>query len=368
MKALLRKSRLAYLLLLLLLIFGYHPQYVSEEYLPKIYLIDSLLVRTEPLSGTRIYHVADPEHVFLVSEMHLEGNRDVAVRSGIMYADLNQNLAVVDLRNPAHPVVLDTIFNVFDRYDFMPVDDIALRDHHWGQCGCNNFTAADATTQSSGSGGSLARFVIVDDYLYCIDFSTLKSFDISTPDRPQFKSEIPVNWEIETLFSYQNYLFIGGQRGMYIYDISNPDVPVQVSQFVHARSCDPVVVENDTAYVTLRDGTSCGAAEDQLDIIDVKDIAQPQLLKVVPLQNPYGLAVRSRLVFVCDGRAGLKILDTTQLDAITEIGHIENIYPYDVILRDELLFVTAQTGLYIYDISDPATPRLLSMIAGSTAF
>ncbi|MCB0303820.1 MAG: hypothetical protein KDI38_08575, partial [Calditrichaeota bacterium] len=84
--------------------------------------------------------------------------------------------------------------------------------------------------------------------------------------------------------------------------------------------------------------------------------------------NPYGLAVRSRLVFVCDGRAGLKILDTTQLDAITEIGHIENIYPYDVILRDELLFVTAQTGLYIYDISDPATPRLLSMIAGSTAF
>lgn len=365
MKALLRKSRLAYLLLLLLLIFGYHPLQVTEDYPPKIYLIDSLLIRTNPLAGTRIYHVADPENVFLVSEMHLEGNRDVAVSAGIMYADMNRDLAVVDLRDPAHPAVLDTIFNVFDRYDFMPVDDIALRDHHWGQCGCNNFTAADATSQSSGSGGSLARFVIVDDYLYCIDFSTLKSFDISTPERPQFKSEIPVNWEIETLFSYQNYLIIGGQRGMYIYDISNPDVPVQVSQFVHARACDPVVVENDTAYVTLRDGTSCGAAEDQLDIIDVSDIAQPQLLKVVPLHNPYGLAVRHRLVFVCDGRAGLKILDTTDLDAIAEIGRIENIYPYDVILQDELLFVTAQAGLYIYDVTDPTNPRLLSSIPGT---
>lgn len=152
---------------------------------------------------------------------------------------------------------------------------------------------------------------------------------------------------------------------MYIYDISNPDVPVQVSQFVHARACDPVVVENDTAYVTLRDGTSCGAAEDQLDIIDVSNIEQPQLLKVVPLHNPFGLAVRSRLVFVCDGRAGLKILDTTNLDAIVEVGHVGNIYPYDVILQNELLFVTAQTGLYIYDVSDPAAPRLLSTIPGA---
>jgi hypothetical protein len=42
---------------------------------------------------------------------------------------------------------------------------------------------------------------------------------------------------------------------MFIYDNSNPQAPVQLGVFQHARACDPVFASGDRAYVTLRDGT-----------------------------------------------------------------------------------------------------------------
>ena len=52
-----------------------------------------------------------------------------------------------------------------------------------------------------------------------------------------------------------NRLFIGSQTGMFIYNLSNPDNPVQDGQFNHVRSCDPVIADEKYAYVTLRSGS-----------------------------------------------------------------------------------------------------------------
>ena len=49
---------------------------------------------------------------------------------------------------------------------------------------------------------------------------------------------------------------------MEIYDLTEEQNPVCLSDFNHVRSCDPVVVQGDIAYVTLRSGSFCGGNPD----------------------------------------------------------------------------------------------------------
>ena len=60
------------------------------------------------------------------------------------------------------------------------------------------------------------------------------------------------SWNVETIFPFKDKLFIGSQNGMFVYNINNADNPSLVGQFSHVQSCDPVIADDDYAYVTLR--------------------------------------------------------------------------------------------------------------------
>nr|MBP6663777.1 hypothetical protein [Chitinophagales bacterium] len=94
---------------------------------------------------------------------------------------------------------------------------------------------------NSGEGGSMARFVIVDNYLYSVDNTTLHIYNISQANQPVLAANLDIGMGIETIFSFKNYLFIGSTSGMFIYDISNPTNPINGINFQHATACDPVV-------------------------------------------------------------------------------------------------------------------------------
>ena len=111
------------------------------------------------------------------------------------------------------------------------------------------------------------------------------------------------------MFQADGYLYLGSTNGMYIYSLSNPSNPVYISEFVHWEGCDPVVVDGDYAYLTLRGGNLCGQEESVLEVIDVSNKSNPQLVESYTLENPYGLGIKEDLLFVCDGTAGLKVFD-----------------------------------------------------------
>src|SRR5690606_16325402 len=112
--------------------------------------------------------------------------------------------------------------------------------------------ANSAGGTSVGQGGSMARFKIVDDYLYAVDSHTINIFNISDLENPKDLDDVQAGFDIETIFNYGQHLFLGSMRGMYIYDITNPAMPTFVSEFQHGTACDPVVVDENYAYVTLR--------------------------------------------------------------------------------------------------------------------
>lgn len=206
----------------------------------------------------------------------------------------------------------------------------------------------------SGKGGSLARFAISNNRLYTINEFSIKIFDISNRQDMVFKNEEYIGFGIETLFPIQNKLFVGAQDAMYIYDIQNPDFPTYLSVYGHFLSCDPVVVQGNYAYVTLR-VSECRPSQsfDALEIIDITNLQEPIQVSTYVLDEPYGLGISGDLLFICEGNNGLKVLNVADPHNIKLVKQFTGINAYDVIPTSNILILTGKDGIRQYDFSDP---------------
>jgi len=219
-------------------------------------------------------------------------------------------------------------------------------------------------TSGEGKGGSMARFTFLKGYLYIVDENTLKTFDISNPENPTLLGTANVGSGVETIFPYENYLFLGTQWGMKIYSVENSPVPNYLSDFEHSFACDPVVVSNSIAYVTLRSGTTCQTGNDRMEVVDVSDLRNPTLLSTIPMDNPHGLSVSDTVLFVCEGDYGFKVFNIKDRANPQLMSHYDSIPSYDVITnygRKELI-ITGKNGIYQYDYKDPYQLKELSQI------
>jgi hypothetical protein len=186
-------------------------------------------------------------------------------------------------------------------------------------CGGTSSSDSGATGGTTGKGGSMARFAISGDYLYALNKREMEIFYLGNPSAPQPESKVHVPFDVETLFNYKGYLYIGAESGVYIYEISTPSQPTQVSEYTHTRSCDPVVVSNNNlAFVTLNKGSTCrlNSGENTLQVLDVKNPLEPKLIKTMGMWDPKGLGIDddNKTLFVCDGVAGLKVFEVTKYD------------------------------------------------------
>ena len=222
-------------------------------------------------------------------------------------------------------------------------------------------SSADVATTPNGAavgqGGSLARFMVVDNYMYGLTHHEIKIFRINDNGTLSNWSIVGVEWGIETLYRLNDLLFIGSNTGMFIYDIEDPGNPTFVSKYEHLRACDPVVAEGDYAYVTLRSTNEwCANNINQLQIIDITDIFEPTQVGVYNMFAPYGLAVRGDHVWVCDAESGIKIVDISDKANPTVVHFIEGYDARDVILIDTTAYVVTTSGIVIYDVSTFDSP------------
>jgi hypothetical protein len=219
---------------------------------------------------------------------------------------------------------------------------------------------------SSGNGGSLAQFTIVDDYLYTIDYKTLNIFYLGNPNSPSHTESIDMGVGMETVFHQNGRLFIGSTDGVHIYDITEPRSPQEISEFEHVTSCDPVVANDNYAIATLRGGTECGGSLSQLDIIDISDVFNPSLVAEYELENPYGLGfcnADQSIVYVCDGYEGLKAFDISNPNDPQLIMTMGSLTPKDIIAQeDDNLIVLTTAGVYQFDASNPTALSEKSLI------
>ncbi|MEJ7679188.1 MAG: hypothetical protein WKG06_15305 [Segetibacter sp.] len=232
------------------------------------------------------------------------------------------------------------------------------------------FSAADAASFSQtksyapGVSGSMARFTLLNNYLYTVTDNNLNVFNISQSENPVFANTVNIGWGIETIYPFKNNLFIGSQSGMFIFNTANPAQPEMLSQFTHITKCDPVIADDNFAYVTLRTGTNCsGDNINVLDILNIQNLQTPWLVKSYPLTNPHGLSKSGKTLFICDGAAGLKVYDAADVNNLRLLQTVDGIDAYDVIAQNDNAIVVAKDGLYQYDYTNRSNVTLQSKIS-----
>lgn len=358
----------------------------------KIYFYDGFLFVNEINKGVHIIDNSDPSAPSKVGFINIPANKDLAVKDDLLYADSHSDLLVFDIQDMQNPELITRKEDVFETsaneapgimhsqidaskgvvVDWEPVEveEVCQGDCNRMRGGWVMENAAVAFSDAQGGapgsapagvGGSMARFAITGDHLYAVDSRKLFTFDISTEELSQ-QSMKEVGWAIETIFPHENSLFIGSQSAMYIYDITDPAAPVRLSVYNHLTACDPVVVEGNYAFVTLRNGNRCTNQVNQLEVIDVEDRFNPKQVAFYEMINPHGLGIDNGILFISEGDAGLKIMDAKDPLDVKQLQHIKSIKTFDVIPFNNVLMVTGESGIVQYDYSDIDDIRHLSTI------
>ena len=348
--------------------------------------------------GVHVIDNRDPRNPQTVSFIEAIGNRDMLALGNYLYLDSHMDFLVVDISDPVEPKLVRRIPDIFpyrpefngfwadpsrgivkawNEEDIVETVDCNTGGGGWWRGGAIDFATNDLAVpqaefnngaggeQNGGQGGSMARFTRALGHLYAVTDAQLLVFDLEDITHPQKVSDSYIGWEIETIFPYKDHLFIGSRSAMHIYNITTPTEPHYVSQFSHARNCDPVVVEGDYAYVTLRSGNPiCDGFQNQLDVVNISNISNPWLVKTYPMTNPHGLGIRDDVLFLCDGEDGLKVYDAKDKTKISEnqLAHFKNIHAFDAIPLHHLLLMIGEDGFYQYDYSDLSDIKLLSVL------
>lgn len=353
-----------------------------------IYKKDNFLLIIEENEGIHFINNANPASPQNVGFLKVLGCTGMSMKDNYLYVNSFIDLVVLDVSSWANPKEVARIKDLF-LYSipaYNPQYKVAQIDHSQGIVTGwkiekvkeetvyydnqimqfdGNF-ASESSNQGSGTGisGSITKFSIINNHLYVMDGNDLHPIQISNPLAPEKKDPVKIWRTVETLFHYNNNLFLGTTTGMLIYSVSNPDVPSQISEVNHMTACDPVVVQDNIAYVTVRSGRTCGGTINQLDVIDISNLSAPFIIKSYEMYNPHGLGIDGELLFICDGSAGLKVFNATNSLTIDQnlIQQFMNIQATDIIPHNNIAIMIGSDGLYQYDYSNPTQITLLSKI------
>lgn len=362
----------------------------------KIVFYDEYLYISQPEKGIHIIDNRNPSDPRNIAFIELLGNADMHVRDNMLYADSYVDLVWFNINDPAKPVLKGRKEEVFPEalpltengfgidYDKFAdrgnkvvvgwktverkelVRNYKPRWWSWGgvtEDAMYNFSAK-ADGGSVGVVGSMSRFAIYQDNLYTVMNNMLGIFDLSGETPVKTGEDIYVGFSVETIFSYKNCMFMGTPTGMIIYLLEDPLKPERQSMITHVFGCDPVVVENDIAYVTVRSGTFCGQDANELIVVDVSDVKKPQHIVTYNMKNPKGLGIDNGTLFVCDD--GLRVFNAENPSAIMYkdniLAHFKDIDGFDVIPFNNVLMMIAEDGIYQYDYTDVKNIRRLSRL------
>lgn len=370
--------------------------------LGKICFYEGYLYISEPQKGIHIIDNRNPSSPQNVGFIEVLGNADLAIRDNLLYADSFVDLVWFDVTNPAAPKLEGRLEDIFPTalpimtnnygYDYNKTYDdksngivVAwkvvertedMKDYRgswWGWGGGPDIVfgpmetmdmAVNSTSKSTGVNGSMSRFALYDNKLYVVLNNYMSIFDLSGSQPVKKGESMYIGWDVETIFSYEDNMFMGTPTGMIIFSVKDPLKPEYQSSITHAFGCDPVVVDNDLAYITVRSGNTCGQNTNELIIVDVENVKAPKFIVSYDMVSPKGLGIDANKLFLCDD--GLKIFQITDNPRVLDknmIKHVKGMAGFDLIPYNNTLMMIAEDGLYQYDYSNTADIRLLSKLS-----
>jgi hypothetical protein len=368
----------------------------------KMYFFHNYLLINEKEKGIHVIDNSNPENPKPVAFWEIPGNVDMAVRNDILYADSYSDLIAVDIKNILQPKQLERRQGAFLGFQieankgivigYEKTNETVILDCNNINYGYSHFKSGESIFSSDvsnstgfspqgvpvkqtaapsiGIQGSQSRFTMYDKYLYTVNQGRMNVYDVSV--RLVEKQTIPTWWNTETIFAYNKALYIGTPNGFIIFDNANPESPKQAAMVQHITGCDPVFVEGNKAYVTIRTGTTCNGTANLLEVYNIENIYAPNRISQFNMDNPHGLSIEGNNLYLCEGKFGLKVFDRSDDINIdrNQIAQFKDFFAYDVIALPEnypvqnkkIVMVIGDDGLVQFDATDNKNLKKLSTI------
>lgn len=326
-----------------------------------------------------IMDVSDPASPSLVrfsafDDIYVNGDpEDVQISGSLVYvAWSDMGLLIVSLEEPTDPRIVGSVrppiavesIDVSGSVACVGLHNGAYQERGSFRCiDVSNprkpflYISADIINPLGSHGDDHASFTVAsfEGIAYGADYQgegsdTIRIVDIRDPARPVLLGEYEGCSDVEALSleARDGLLFVRGDDGFMIYDISSPGAPSCLGT-VPGRSINSMYLEGDLAYL---------AGEDVLRIFDISNPASPAQVGVLPPMTGTGAGLAvfrgtaylnvygsgpSLIVDVTDPQAP-SVLAETSMGAICGSG-------------GGMLAIDRSTGARLLDISDPTGPR-----------
>ncbi len=205
---------------------------------------------------------------------------------------------------------------------------------------------------------AITSIYVKDNYVYlCVYRRALEIVDVTDPANPIQASRIPLYGRADDIVVGGSFAYLGCYgAGLQIVDISDPYNPSLVGQYYHEAYCHGLSLSGDYIY---------GAFCNYFDIINVSDPHNPTLADSlhVPMTEFTSSFLNGQYAYLPDfiyqQLFTFNIADPGNI-SITDTLSMSGRYLGDLIIQGNYAYAAAfANGIYILDISDPASPELI---------
>lgn len=349
----------------------------------KIYISESVILIGEEEKGIHVIDNSNEESPVNIGFLNVPGNREFFVKDDFIYAETYYDVVKIDISNPRQASIVSRAENVFQEpktdaegetlvgFSFKDVtkelnegsdlyNDI-LDDQFVYYDFARNIIPKSAVPasfagNSNGTSGTVNRVTVAHDRVYIINRTDLAILNNEGSQLQKVDNNFSFfGWDMETVFPYEDKLFIGSRSSMDIYDVTDADQPQHVYNFQHATSCDPVLADQEAAYVTLRtaDFSPCPGDINALVTLDITELNRPTQTSEVTMESPYGMTLIGDKLYVAEGEQGLKIFDVSDRHNPTILETVRDVQAYDILAhptKENLILVATPQGLSQFEV------------------
>ncbi len=212
---------------------------------------------------------------------------------------------------------------------------------------------------------SFTDLTVNNEILYMVNGYKLQVQDVSTPTLPELIGQGNFNlggpeW-IPKIVVLEDFAYILNYDEIVIVDISNPALPVQKT--VYNEGGTHITLANHYAYIV--GGRPKSAGLKILDISDPDSVTQIGSLYPEGTITFYWIAVQGNYAYLAEHN-GLRIVDISTPANPKEIKYLRHSEGYDHVFTLAVegnyvyVLITAELLLRILDISSPAEPKLIA--------
>ncbi len=312
-----------------------------------------------------VLDISDVNNIHEIALLDLSRAANSIYRDGqtLYLTDEGSHVSIIDLADPAHPVELER--RNFPRGSGQ---ELALSDHFI-------FVAASHAgllalpREDPGPGFMPVEYFPGADLYYVQKFGDmlytmggaglLKGIDISDKAHPKtvFESFVFRNADPSAMMLYHDCLIlVSTHDGIKVMDLTDPKTPVVIQERKISGWNRTATLGNDLVFMANTD--------QELFAIDLESDS----LDIIPLLSSVGgnvnyLTASDQIIYAGRRDSNLQIIDCRDLNHPVRVKMLDDTkFSNCATIYNHYLYVSKQTSIFIYDLSDPLNPEFVNTL------